>query len=207
MQELSKVAQGCVSQRLHTPTTPTPITLVSSIDGPQVVNLQLQATGCHHRSLQIGFNLLIQVGTEQRPLPTPMRLLEFLPFLLRIQARSAPEISTGRLVVALGGVIMRVLAVAKTGEAPASEKCAWARTTLHSIAANPVRDEHPATRARQKEDLVDDVLTRHLHLTRLLVQGGQALHTLFLLPNKYPYRFGNQFCQQGGCAHERACST
>ena len=104
-----------------------------------------------------------------------MRLLEFLPFLLRIQARSAPEISTGRLVVALGGVIMRILTVAKTGEAPASEKCAWARTTLHSIAANPVRDEHPATRARQKEDLVDDVLTRHLHLTRLLVQGGQAL--------------------------------
>ena len=152
--------------------THTPITLVSSIDGPELVNLQLQPTGCHHRSLQIGFNLLIQVerliltlsclqpldparqpsredgmdsksqstahhfhphhsglkhrwararlppappyrlpppqpstrlqplDSGQLPLPTPMRLLEFLPNLLRIQARSAPEVSTGRLVVA-----------------------------------------------------------------------------------------------------------
>ena len=29
--------------------------------------------------------------------------------------------------------------------------------------------------ARQGEDLVDDVLARHQHLTRVLVQGGQAL--------------------------------
>jgi hypothetical protein len=32
-----------------------------------------------------------------------------------------------------------------------------------------VEEGPPATRARQGEDLVDDVLTRHQHLTRVLV--------------------------------------
>ena len=151
------------------PTTSTPTTLVSSIDGPELVCLQLRPAGCHHRSLQIGFNLSIQVGTDQRPLPTPMRLLEFLPNLLIIQARSAPVgISTCRLVVALADVRMRVLAVAAIGEAPAAE-VAWAGVALESIAAKKVDEGQPATRARQGEDLVDDVLTRHQHLTRVLV--------------------------------------
>ena len=149
--------------------THTPMTLVSSIDGPELVCLQLRPAGCHHRSLQIGFNLSIQVGTDQRPLPTPMRLLEFLPNLLIIQARSAPVgISTCRLVVALADVRMRVLAVAAIGEAPAAE-VAWAGVALESIAAKKVDEGQPATRARQGEDLVDDVLTRHQHLTRVLV--------------------------------------
>ena len=112
-------ADGVDSKSQSTTSHPMPTTMVSSIDGPELVCLQLRPTGCHHLSLQMGFNLSIQVGTDQRPLPTPMRLLEFLPFLLIIQARSAPEISTGRLVVALGGVRMRV--VAAIGEAPAAE--------------------------------------------------------------------------------------
>jgi len=43
---------------------PTPTTLVSSIDGPELVCLQLRPTGCHDLSLHIGFNLSIQVGTD-----------------------------------------------------------------------------------------------------------------------------------------------
>ena len=70
--------------------------------------------------------------------------------------------------MALADVRMRVLAVAAIGEAPAAE-VAWAGVALESIAAKKVDEGPPATRARQGEDLVDDVLTRHQHLTRVLV--------------------------------------
>ena len=116
-----KVPKGSQSTINH----PTPTTLVSSIDGPELVCLQLRPAGCHHLSLQIGFNLSIQVGTDQRFLPPPMHPLEFLQLLLLIEARSSKEdISTCRLVVALADVRMRV--VAAIGEAPAAE-VAWAR--------------------------------------------------------------------------------
>ena len=71
-------------------------------------------------------------------------------------------------------ILAPLAVVAAIGEAPAAE-VAWAGVALDSIAAKKVDEGQPATRARQGEDLVDDVLTRHLHLTRLLVQGGQAL--------------------------------
>ena len=101
-----------------------------------------------------------------------MRLLEFLLVLLLIQARSAKEdTSTCRLVVALPDVRMRVLVVAAIGEAPAAE-VAWAGTALESIATTKVEEGLPASRARQGEDLVDDVLTRHQHITPVRVCGG-----------------------------------
>jgi hypothetical protein len=61
-------AQGQVFPEKYQSTThhphPTPTTLVSSIDGPELVCLQLRPTGCHDLSLHIGINLSIQVGTD-----------------------------------------------------------------------------------------------------------------------------------------------
>jgi len=68
---------------------------------------------------------------------------------------------------------MRVFGSASIGKAPAAE-VAWAGAALESIAALKVYEGLPATRARQSDDIVDDVLTRNQHLTRVLVQGGQA---------------------------------
>ena len=68
-----------------------PTTMISSIDGPELVCLQLRPTGCHHLSLQMGFNLSIQVGMKQSLLPQPLHRLKFLLYLLLIEARSAKE--------------------------------------------------------------------------------------------------------------------
>ena len=73
-----------------------------------------------------------------------------------------------KLVVALAFLHTRDFLCCRNREAPAAE-VAWAGAALQSIAGLMVEEGPPATRARQGEDLVDDVLTRHQHLTRVLV--------------------------------------
>jgi len=82
-------ADGVDSKSQSTTSHPMPTTMVSSIDGPELVCLQLRPTGCHHLSLQMGFNLSIQVGMKQSLLPQPLHRLKFLLYLLLIEARSA----------------------------------------------------------------------------------------------------------------------
>ena len=121
--------------------------------GPELLLLQLISARLHDFPSQIDFNLPVEVCTNQRRLPLPLRLLELIP-------AAATRISAGRLLVAGAQVLASsiVIPIPNGGEAPCAEST-WASFALESKIAIKVqiRESALAARAQERENLVDNM--------------------------------------------------